>query len=94
MIILKCPVTQVSGNLSEAYLSGINEEGITHSIRDRQDFELRIAEPIEFNNESEAIKYLDLHFHECRHYTTGTRIFQEFKDRPRELFFRYEIEEV
>lgn len=94
MIQLKRLVQQVSGNMNEAYLSGINEDGVTHSIRDRQDFELRIAQPLEFKDDNEAIKYLDMHNHECHHYSTGLRIFQVYKDEPRQLHFLYEIEEI
>jgi len=94
MIVLKRTVQQVSGDLNEAYLSGITEDGYTHSIGDRQDFELRVASPVEFKDDIDAIKYLDMHYHECRHYSTGSRIFQEWKDKPRELCFLYEIEEV
>lgn len=94
MIALKTIVTQVSGNLSEAYLSGIMENGTHHTIRLRQDFELRIAEPLEFKDDNEAIKFLDMYNHGCKHYSTGKRIFAEYKDQPRQLYFAYEIEEL
>jgi hypothetical protein len=94
MIVLKTTVVQVSGYVNDAYLSGITEDNHTHSIRDRQDFELRIAMPLEFKNDLDAIKFLDDRSHGALHYSTGKRIFKAYPDSPRELHFVYEIEEV
>lgn len=94
MIILKSFCHRVDGQIGETYLSGIMEDGVHHTIRERQDFELRIAEPIEFNTDIEAIQFLDMFDHEIKHYSTGSKIFGSRSDSPRELFFKYEIEEL
>lgn len=95
MIILKMPVQQVSGDMSEAYLSEIIEDGIGHSIRWRQDFELRIASPIEFENDEKAIQFLEFNNvtlnDKPKYVSSGSKI---FLIEGKQIYFYCEIEEV
>jgi hypothetical protein len=94
MIRLVTTVQQAGGDMAEAWLSGIYEDGACHSIRLRQDFELRIAEPVEFKDDADAVRYLNMHYHDKRHHSTGSKIFQSDKDSPGRIWFLFEIEEL
>lgn len=98
MIQLKSWCIQAGGDFADTWLSAIEDNGVLTEIRERQDFELFRAHPIEFKDASEAIKFLDERHPGRKHYVFGATvqvmILASSFDSPNELYKVYEIERV
>jgi hypothetical protein len=96
MIKLVKEVHQVSGNRAAAYFSAIydHETGVTHSYGFRQDFELRVASALEFEDLTDALDLLEELNPGENFFESNGEILSEYKNTPRVLYFFAEIKHV